>query len=46
VQASSPPADRRFRVGDPIVLREIWRGRVFEARPMSVVQDDPHQRML
>jgi hypothetical protein len=46
VHASSPPADRRFRIGDPIVLREIWRGRVFEARPMIVVQDDPHQRML
>jgi hypothetical protein len=37
---------QRFRAGDPIVLRELWRGRVFEARPMIVVQDDPDQRML
>jgi Protein of unknown function (DUF402) len=36
----------RFRAGSPIVLREIWRGRVFEARPTIVVQDDPHQTML
>jgi Protein of unknown function (DUF402) len=36
----------RFRTGSPIVLREIWHGRVFEARPTIVVQDDPHQTML
>jgi hypothetical protein len=35
-----------FSPGDPIVLRELWRDRVFEARPMVVVQDEPHQRML
>jgi hypothetical protein len=36
----------RFRPGDPIVIREVWRGRVFEARPSLVVQDDPDQTML
>jgi Protein of unknown function (DUF402) len=37
---------QRFSPGDPIVLRELWRGRVFEARPMVVVEDGPDQRML
>jgi hypothetical protein len=37
---------QRFTPGDPIVLREIWADRVFEARPMVVVQDDPDQLML
>jgi hypothetical protein len=36
----------RFRPGDPIVIREVWRGRVFEARPTVVVQDDPDQTAL
>jgi predicted RNA-binding protein associated with RNAse of E/G family len=35
-----------YRPGDEIVLREVWRGRVFEARPMIVVLDDPEQTML
>jgi uncharacterized protein len=35
-----------FRRGEAVVLREVWRGRVFEARPMIVVQDDPHQTTL
>jgi hypothetical protein len=38
--------ERRFEPGDAIALREIWRGRVFEARPMIVVQDDPDQAMF
>jgi uncharacterized protein DUF402 len=37
---------QRFPAGRPIVLRELWEGRVFEVRPMIVVQDDPDQRML
>ena len=28
------------------MLREVWRGRVFEVRPMIVVQDDPDQAMF
>ena len=32
--------------GDPIVLREIWGGQVFEARPASVVLDLPLQTTL
>jgi hypothetical protein len=35
-----------FRPGTSIVLREVWRGRVFEARPTIVVQDDPEQTTL
>ncbi|HET9672021.1 MAG TPA: DUF402 domain-containing protein [Actinomycetota bacterium] len=37
---------RRFSPGDPIVLRELWGGRIFEARPTVVVQDDPEQIAL
>jgi predicted RNA-binding protein associated with RNAse of E/G family len=36
----------RWRPGDTIALREVWLGRVWEARPATVVQDEPHQRML
>jgi Protein of unknown function (DUF402) len=32
--------------GESITLREVWRGRVFEARPMVVVQDEPEQTTL
>src|SRR5947208_15698170 len=34
-----------WRAGDTVVLREVWDGRVFEARPAIVVQDDPYQLM-
>jgi Protein of unknown function (DUF402) len=32
--------------GDVIALREIWRGAVFEARPVIVVEDAPDQAVL
>lgn len=32
---------RSFAPGEPVVLRELWRGRVFAARPATVVRDDP-----
>jgi hypothetical protein len=35
-----------FPPGEGIVLREVWRGRVFEARPTIVVRDEPEQIML
>ena len=35
-----------WRPGDAIVLRELWGGRVFEARPSTVVSDEPHQVVL
>jgi hypothetical protein len=35
-----------FRRGDAVVVREVWHGHVFEARPMTVVQDDPDQAMF
>lgn len=30
-----------FVPGDAIALREVWRGRVWSARPCTVVEDDP-----
>jgi hypothetical protein len=38
----SPP----FQPGTSIALREVWRGRVFEARPTIVVEDEPERTML
>jgi hypothetical protein len=35
-----------FRSGDTVVLREIWRGRVWKARPWIVVHDRPEQLVL
>lgn len=37
---------RRWSPGEPLVLRELWRGEVFAARPAIVVQDDPEQLAL
>jgi len=37
---------RRWSPGDAVVVREVWRGRVFEARPANVVQDEPEQTMF
>jgi hypothetical protein len=37
---------RAFEPGEAIVLREIWHGGVFEARPTIVVQDDHEQVAL
>lgn len=37
---------RRFKPGEPVVLREMWNGRIWSARPMIVVQDVEDQRML
>jgi len=37
---------RRFRPGDAIVLRERWRGRVFHARPATLVEDEPGQTIV
>jgi len=32
--------------GDAVVLREIWRGRVWEARPAIVVRNDPELQIF
>lgn len=32
--------------GDAVLVREVWRDRVFEARPATIVQDDPEQTMF
>lgn len=37
---------RRFEPGEPVVLRELWRGRVFAARPATVVWDEPDLLVL
>ncbi len=38
--------DERFAPGDPIAIRELWNGRVWYARPATVVRDDPNLTML
>jgi hypothetical protein len=35
-----------FSPGDPIVLRDLWGGRVWSARPMTVVKDEPDETEL
>ena len=35
-----------WSLGDPVVIRELWNGQVFEARPASVVADLPLQTTL
>jgi hypothetical protein len=37
---------RRWSPGDAVVVREVWHGQVFEARPVIVVQDEPEQTTL
>lgn len=34
---------RRFEPGEPVALREIWRGRLWAARAATVVEDAEHQ---
>jgi hypothetical protein len=46
---SGQPGDvgsARFVPGDPIAIRELWGGRVWYARPATVVRDDPNLTML
>ena len=35
-----------FPPGTPILLRELWDGRVWSVRPLTVVKDEPDERML
>jgi hypothetical protein len=46
--AASGPRDHvePRRPGDHVVLRELWRGRVWYARPAIVVEDTPELRMF
>jgi len=37
---------RRWSPGDPVVIRELWRGEVFAARPATVVEDQPDRTTL
>ncbi|MEX0834405.1 MAG: DUF402 domain-containing protein [Actinomycetota bacterium] len=34
------------KTGDPIVLREIWKDRIWAARPVTVVEDAPEVKMF
>jgi uncharacterized protein len=36
----------RFETGEVVALREVWRGRVWKARPWIVVHDRPDQLAL
>jgi uncharacterized protein len=44
--SGSPDTADRWRPGDAIALREVWRGRVWGALPATVVEDTPAQRTL
>jgi hypothetical protein len=35
-----------YQPGDPVAIREIWNGRVWYARPATVVRDEPNVTML
>jgi hypothetical protein len=35
-----------FAPGDPVAIRELWEGRVWYARPATVVVDEPNLTML
>lgn len=37
---------RSFRPGQPVVLRELWRGRIWAARALTVVRDEEDGRMF
>lgn len=37
---------RRWSPGDPVVLRYVWRGRLFAVRPLVVVEDAHDQQMF
>lgn len=39
-------ASARRSPGDPVVLREVWRGRVWTGRPATVVRDDDELRFF
>jgi hypothetical protein len=36
----------RYRPGEAVAIRELWRGRVWYARPATVVRDDANVTML
>lgn len=37
---------RYYQPGDKIVLREIWRGRIWSGRPYTIVEDTPHRLVM
>lgn len=38
--------ERWFKRGEAVALREVWEGRVFHARPVTVVEDTPARSMF
>ena len=46
-QGSAHDDERQpYAPGDPVAIRELWNGRVWYARPATVVRDDPNMTML
>ena len=41
-QAHAPLSSVRWTAGSPIVLREVWQGRLWSAKPVTAVQDGPN----
>jgi len=40
------PEQSFFNKGNRIILREIWQGRIWSAKPVIVVQDTPEMLVL
>jgi hypothetical protein len=45
-EAPTEPSTPYRRPGEAVAIREVWAGRVWEARPAIVVRDDPSLTML
>jgi hypothetical protein len=45
-QQGADDALEPYTPGDPVAIREIWNGRVWYARPATVVLDEPNLTML
>ena len=38
--------ERWFKSGETVALREVWDGRLFYVRPVTVVEDTPVRSMF
>lgn len=46
LEGAEPPVPSRREPGETVALREIWDGRIWYARPATVVRDDPNLQMF
>jgi hypothetical protein len=46
LEAVEQPVPSRREPGETVALREIWNGRIWYARPATVVRDDPNLQMF